>query len=59
MVMDDICLCGSIECPRYDKCARGDGYKHPENKIYTMSLLAPVCNQNNNYQEFIEVKKND
>ena len=52
MVMDDICVCRSIKCPRYDKCMRGDGYKRPEG-IYTVSDLAEVCNQNNNYEMYI------
>lgn len=53
--MDDICVCMSIKCPRYKECLRGDGYKRPEG-IYTVSDLAPVCNQNNNYKEFISTK---
>lgn len=56
MIMDDICLCGSINCPRYDECARGDGYKHPTTEIFTVSNFAEICNQNNNYKEFIGVK---
>ena len=52
MIMDDMCRCGSIKCPRYDKCLRGDGYEFPKG-IYTISNLAEVCNQNNNYEMFI------
>lgn len=52
MVIDDICLCASIKCPRYDKCIRGDGYKHVKG-IYTVSELASICNQNNNYEMYI------
>lgn len=50
-----MCVCMSIKCPRYSECLRGDGYKRPEG-IYTVSDLAPVCNQNNNYKEFISAK---
>ena len=53
--MEDMCVCMSIKCPRYEECLRGDGYKRPEG-IYTVSDLAPVCNQNNNYKEFISAK---
>jgi len=53
--MEDMCVCMSIKCPRYSECLRGDGYKRPEG-IYTVSDLAPVCNQNNNYKEFISAK---
>ena len=55
MVMDDICVCMSIKCPRYDKCMRGDGYKRKDG-IYTVSNLAEVCNQNNNYEMYIGEK---
>ena len=55
MAIEDICLCASIKCPRYSECLRGDGYKHPDG-IYTVSELSSVCNQNNNYKEFIKVE---
>ena len=55
---DDICLCASKECPRYDECLRGNGTKRKG--IYTISMLREVCNQNNNYEYFIKMeKKND
>ena len=54
--MDDMCVCRSIECPKYDECMRGDGYKRPEG-IYTVSMLATECNQNNNYKLFIQGEK--
>ena len=56
MMLEDICVCRSIECPRYDECARGDGYERPEG-VYTVSNLAEVCNQNNNYNMFIQGEK--
>ena len=58
MVMDDICVCMSIKCPRYDKCMRGDGYKRKDG-IYTVSDLQQECNQNNNYKLFIGAEEND
>ena len=48
---DDICLCASIECPRYEECIRGGVNK--KQGIYTISYLKEVCNQNNNYEMFI------
>ena len=54
---DDICFCASKECPRYEECLRGSMKKEG---VYTISLLREVCNQNNNYEYFIEMeKKND
>ena len=53
--MEDMCVCMSIKCPRYNKCMRGDGYKR-EDGIYTVSNLAEVCNQNNNYEMYIGEK---
>ena len=47
----DICLCGSTECPKYEKCIRGG--LTTKNGIYTMSYLREICNQNNNYEMFI------
>lgn len=58
MVMNDICRCASIKCPRYNECLRGDGYNHPKG-IYTISEFSSVCNQNNNYKEFISTDKNN
>lgn len=59
MFEDDICLCASIECPRYNDCMRGDNYKRVDG-VYTVSFLKEVCNQNNNYAMFIKLeKKND
>ena len=52
---DDICLCASKECPRYNECYRGDGKKREG--IYTISLLREICNQNNNYEYFIKTEK--
>ena len=57
-IMEDMCVCMSIKCPRYDRCIRGDGYKRPES-IYTIANLAEECNQNNNYKMFIGAKKNN
>lgn len=57
-IMDDMCVCRSIECSRYDECTRGDGYKRPAG-IYTVANLAEECNQNNNYKLFIQGVKND
>ena len=55
---NDICLCASKECPRYDECVRGGLTK--KEGVYTISLLREICNQNNNYIMFIgENKKND
>ena len=58
MVMEDMCVCMSIECPRYVECMRGDGYKRKDG-IYTVSDLKQECNQNNNYKLFIGAEKND
>ena len=55
MFDDDICLCASKECPRYDECLRGNGTK--KEGIYTISMLREVCNQNNNYEYFIKAEK--
>ena len=58
-MLDDICLCMSIDCPKYEECMRGDNYKRADG-IYTVSNLKEVCNQNNNYELFIKMeKKND
>lgn len=56
MIMDDICRCASKECPKYNKCLRGNGYKGKLQGIYTISLLAQVCNENSNYEMFIKVE---
>lgn len=55
--MEDVCRCASIECPRYEECARGED--NHSTGIYTISNLAEECNQNNNYKMFIGVNKND
>ena len=47
----DICLCGSTECPKYEKCIRGG--LTTKKGIYTMSYLREICNQNNNNEMFI------
>ena len=47
MRMDDICLCASKDCPRFNECYRG-GLTEKKG-IYTISLLAEICNENNNY----------
>lgn len=58
MFEDDICLCASKKCPRYDECVRGGLTKREG--IYTIALLREICNQNNDYIMFIgENKKND
>lgn len=57
MFEDDICLCGSKECPRYDECLRGNGTK--KKGIYTISLLRECCNQNNNYTMFIKTNEKE
>ena len=58
MVMEDTCRCISINCPRYEECARGNGYEHSAG-IYTASNLIEECNQNNNYKSFIQGEKYD
>ena len=55
MFENDICLCASKECPRYEECLRGDGIERKG--IYTISLLREICNQNNNYEMFIKLEK--
>ena len=55
--MEDMCVCRSIECPKYKECMRGDGFKRPEG-IYTVSALAEICNKENNYEMYIG-DKND
>lgn len=52
---NDICFCACKECPRYDKCFRGGGSERKG--IYTISLLKEICNQNNDYQMFINTEK--
>ncbi len=60
MFDDDICLCASKECPRYDECYRNGETKNKKGEIYTVSMLREVCNQNNNYEYFIKLeRKND
>ena len=56
-LMDDMCVCRSTDCPKYKECYRGDGYERPEG-VYTVSLLAQICNETNNYELFIG-EKND
>ena len=56
--MEDTCRCTSINCPRYEECARGNGYEHSA-RIYTASNLIEECNQNNNYKLFIQGEKYD
>ena len=51
MFEDDICLCASEECPKYEDCVRGGKIKREG--VYTISYLAEVCNQNNKYECFI------
>ena len=53
--MYDICRCASSECPKYENCWRGNGQK--KNGIYTISYLAEICNNDNNYEMFIGDKK--
>ena len=55
MFENDICLCASKECPRYDECIRGELTK--KKGIYTISFLREICNQNNNYEMFIKGEK--
>lgn len=57
-LLDDICLCASKECPKYDKCLRGNGYKKAKG-IYTVSLLSEICNTLNNYEMFIRMENNN
>lgn len=57
MFEDDICLCASEDCPKYEECIRGGAKKRMG--IYTISFLRECCNQNNNYKMFIGVEKND
>lgn len=54
--IEDICICRSIECPRYKRCLRGDGYERPEG-IYTVSNLAQICNEDNDFEMFIDGKE--
>jgi hypothetical protein len=53
----DICLCASVECPRYEDCVRGG--LTVRQGVYTMSYLKEVCNQNNNYEMFIGENKDN
>ena len=48
----DMCLCASENCDRYNDCYRGTGVKRQG--VYTQSLLAVICNKDNNYEFFIE-----
>lgn len=58
MFENDICLCASKDCPRYEECIRGGAVKREG--IYTIALLRESCNQNNKYIMFIGAdKKND
>lgn len=50
--MMDICLCATEDCPKYKECLRGDGGVRPPG-VYTMSFLGEVCNEKNNYADFI------
>ena len=52
---NDICLCSSTDCEKYDNCKRGEGIKRVG--IYTQSLLGEYCNKSNNYPEFIPTNK--
>ena len=54
---NDICLCASKECPRYDECVRGNDKK--KEGVYTISFLRECCNQNNNYIMFIKSENNN
>lgn len=49
--MYDFCLCASVWCPKYNECYRGG--KTKREGIYTSSYLGEVCNEENNYENFI------
>lgn len=51
MNMYDMCLCASVECPRYHECCRGGLTKRQG--IYTSSFLAEICNESSNYEYYI------
>lgn len=55
-LLDDICLCTSKECPKYQQCLRGIGYENAKG-IYTVAALAQECK--NNYIYFMEDDNND
>ena len=50
----DICLCATVNCPKFQNCLRGAGTKREG--IYTASFLGVVCNELNDYAEFIEIE---
>lgn len=52
MNMEDMCLCASEECPHYNECWRGG--LTTRKGIYTMSYLAEVCNEKNEYECWIK-----
>ena len=41
MVMEDMCVCMSIKCPRYGECMRGDGYKRKDGIYKSPSSRTP------------------
>lgn len=55
MFENDICLCESRECPHYKECVRGELTQREG--IYTISLLAEICNEKNNYIMWIKEDK--
>ena len=52
---NDICLCASEDCPKYQDCLRGAGIKRQG--IYTISILSEICNEQTNYKCFIKTEK--
>jgi len=50
----DICLCATVDCPKFQNCLRGAGIKREG--IYTMSLFGTVCNEQNGYTWFKEIE---
>ena len=37
-ILDDICLCASVECPKHKECLRGIGYEKVKG-IHTISYF--------------------
>ena len=52
----DICRCMTVDCPKYEKCYRGNGHDYRPG-IYSYSLLGEVCNEKSGYSNFIEGDK--
>lgn len=53
----DFCSCATKECPKYQDCLRGAGFKREG--IFTASFFGDVCNEQKGYTYFIEIEDAD